>query len=119
MDSLSPERQREIDKGLDRVVNITEDIARAVLWCAKRALWFIPLVIVIAFVWDVAFLHFSQTPTATITIKRYYAVALKNGKTEIDHADPITQMCVNAMFPHRGYAPCWYLRRHNEKEIRL
>ena len=50
-------------------------------------------------------------------IKRYYAVGLKNGKTEMMYAEPENQTCVNSVFPHRGYYPCWYLRRHNVRQI--
>src|SRR4029077_884595 len=37
----------------------------------------------------------------------YYATALKNGRTEIFYDQPQTEICVQALFPHAGYPPCW------------
>lgn len=119
MDSLSPETRREIESRLDSTAGRTGDIASAFLRYAKHALWVIPVLMVVAFLADSAALHFSRMPTATVTIKRYYAVGLKNGKTEMYYADPETQTCVNSIFPHMGDSPCWYLRKHNIKEIRV
>lgn len=50
-----------------------------------------------------------------VTVTNYDAVAQKNGKTEFLFDPPQGQTCVNAMFPHQGYTPCWYLRRHSEQ----
>jgi len=42
----------------------------------------------------------------------YYVVApLKSGKSEIYFDQPQTEICVHALFPHRGYRPCWYADR--------
>jgi len=38
----------------------------------------------------------------------YYATLLKNGRTEIFYAQPQTEVCVQSLFPHSGYRPCWY-----------
>ena len=56
-------------------------------------------------------------PFAAVTIQPYYAIHRKNGKTEYDFAPPQSQLCVRSLFPHLGYAPCWYLERHAEKRI--
>ena len=53
----------------------------------------------------------------SVTVRPYYAVHLKNGKTEFTFLDPQTQVCVNSLFPHMGYSPCWYARGHTEKRI--
>ncbi|HWC00834.1 MAG TPA: hypothetical protein VG672_29210 [Bryobacteraceae bacterium] len=59
----------------------------------------------------------SREPFASVEVKRYYAVPLKNHKTEIMPLDPETQQCVQSPFPHFGYAPCWYVRRNRRKQI--
>ena len=41
----------------------------------------------------------------------YIVVPLKSGKTEIYSDQPQTEVCVHALFPHRGYRPCWYANR--------
>jgi hypothetical protein len=58
-------------------------------------------------------------PYATVTVHFYYAIQEKNGKTEYDFQPPQPDTCVNAFFPHAGYTPCWYERRHPEKEIQI
>ena len=54
---------------------------------------------------------------ATVTVQPYYAIHQKNGKTEYDFAPPENQTCVRSLFPHFGYSPCWYVKRHTEKRI--
>jgi hypothetical protein len=50
-----------------------------------------------------------------ITVTHYDAVKQKNGKTEFLFDPPQAQPCVNSLFPHEGYQPCWYLQRHPEQ----
>jgi hypothetical protein len=54
---------------------------------------------------------------STVTIQPYYAIHEKNGKTEYDYAQPETQICIHSLFPHFGYSPCWYVKRHTDKKI--
>jgi hypothetical protein len=54
---------------------------------------------------------------ATVTVQPYYAIHQKNGKTEYDFAPPENQTCVRSLFPHFGYSPCWYVKRHTDKRI--
>jgi|SRR5580700_4855465 hypothetical protein len=50
----------------------------------------------------------------TVTVQPYDAVQEKSGKTEFIFNPPAAQTCVQALFPHFGYPPCWYLKRHTE-----
>jgi hypothetical protein len=59
----------------------------------------------------------SRDPFSAVTTQPYYAIHQKNGKTEYDFAPPENQPCVRSLFPHFGYSPCWYLKRHTEKRI--
>jgi len=61
----------------------------------------------------------SREPFGTVQINRYYAVPQKSGKTEFEPGEPQTQTCVNSIFPHLGYSPCWYVRRHRNQQINL
>jgi hypothetical protein len=60
-------------------------------------------------------------PYGRVTIQITYAISEKStpgtNKTEYSSAAPEDQTCVNALFPHFGYTPCWYLRRHPEKRV--
>jgi hypothetical protein len=51
----------------------------------------------------------------SVMVNHYYAVLQKNGKTQFIFDPPAPQTCVNAMFPHQGLLPCWYLSRHPEQ----
>jgi hypothetical protein len=61
----------------------------------------------------------GHSPYGTVTVQFYYAIQEKNGKTEYDYQPPQPDTCVNALFPRGGYSPCWYERKHTEKEIRI
>jgi hypothetical protein len=51
----------------------------------------------------------------SVTVNPYYAVLLKNGKTEFIFDPSYGETCVNALFPHAGALPCWYLSRHPDR----
>ena len=55
----------------------------------------------------------------SVTVEPYYEIHEKNGKTEYDFKDPEPETCANSLFPHFGYQPCWYLRRHPERKIEI
>jgi len=61
----------------------------------------------------------SHQPFGTVTVTPVYIIHEKNGKTEYDFKDPEDDPCVQSLFPHFGYPPCWYLRRHSEKRIEI
>ena len=54
---------------------------------------------------------------STIKIQPYYAVKLKDNKTEFDFLAPQTEVCIHSLFPHFGHRPCWYVSRHTQKRI--
>lgn len=87
---------------------------------AIAALWLVGAVLVCYLV-DYAVLeiriHSDGNAFGSMTLRRYYAVPLKNGKIEFLSADPIDQTCVHSLFPHLGDPPCWYLVRHPEQRI--
>jgi hypothetical protein len=55
----------------------------------------------------------------SVMVERYYAVPLKNRKTEYMFDQPVAVTCVHSLFPHFGDPPCWYLSRHTRQKIRL
>ena len=57
----------------------------------------------------------SRQAYGTVTVRHYYAVLQKNGKTEFIFDPPQPQICVRSLFPHDGALPCWYLARHPEQ----
>jgi len=57
----------------------------------------------------------NRNAFGAVMVRHYYAVLQKNGKTEFMFDPPQPWTCVNSLFPHAGYLPCWYLRRHPEQ----
>ena len=57
----------------------------------------------------------ARSPYGSVVVRNYYAVPQKNGKTEFIFDPPAAWTCVNSLFPHQGYPPCWYLSRHPEQ----
>ncbi|MGD0435102.1 MAG: hypothetical protein ABSB86_01455 [Bryobacteraceae bacterium] len=53
----------------------------------------------------------------SVNVQRYYAVKLKNQRTELMFQPPEAQQCVYSLFPQLGAAPCWYLERHATQKI--
>jgi hypothetical protein len=61
----------------------------------------------------------GRQPFGQVTVTHYDAVQQKNGKTEFLFDPPQEQTCVNSLFPHAGYAPCWYLQGHTEQRTNI
>jgi hypothetical protein len=61
----------------------------------------------------------NRQPFGTVTVRSYYAVGQKNGKTEYLFDPPQPQTCIHALFSHAGYTPCWYLSRHSEQRTNI
>jgi hypothetical protein len=57
----------------------------------------------------------NRNAYGSVTVNHYYAVLQKNGKTQFIFDPPQAQTCVNALFPHAGWLPCWYLSRHPDQ----
>jgi hypothetical protein len=56
---------------------------------------------------------------SSVTVHTYYAVKLKNGKTEYDYAGDHDVSCSNSLFPQMGSKPCWYARRRTDHQITI
>jgi hypothetical protein len=76
------------------------------------------LIVVLYFV-DYIIVSLRSEPTGTCQITKFYAVPQKDGKTSYEPGEPETQTCVNSIFPHMGYSPCWYMKRHRNQQINL
>ena len=61
----------------------------------------------------------ARDPFGVVKIEPYYAVRQKNGKDELYFLPPETQTCVNSLFPHFGYSPCWYVNRKKVERIAI
>jgi hypothetical protein len=57
----------------------------------------------------------KYSPYGSVVVNPYYAVLMKDGKTQFIFNPSYPQTCVNALFPHAGSLPCWYLSRHPDR----
>lgn len=55
----------------------------------------------------------------TVTVHRFYRIAQKNGKYELQYDGDYLYDCVHSLFPHAGEPPCWYRGRHTEEWINI
>ena len=61
----------------------------------------------------------GRSPYSAVTVRPYYDVTLKGGKSDFYFLDPQKQTCVNSLFPHMGFNPCWYVRKHTHQRIAM
>jgi hypothetical protein len=87
----------------------------------KRALIIGVLSLLVLYIGDYLSVRYripkSREQFGVVKIRRYYAVGLKNRKTEFMFLTPENEVCVHSLFPHFGFSPCWYLSRRNVKRI--
>lgn len=58
--------------------------------------------------------HSNSAVFGTVDMENVLAIELKGGKVEytLDRTHPPQVLtCVNSLFPHAGFTPCWYLKR--------
>ena len=53
----------------------------------------------------------------SVQIQPMWAIKTKNGRIDYSLGDSQTVTCLVSLFPHLGYQPCWYLRRHRNPVI--
>ena len=86
-----------------------------------RCILGIVAVAVLVFSADYAVLRFRAATNGnaygTVTVRPYYAIPQKSKKTELMFQDPQDETCVNSLFPHMGYTPCWYRRTHKQEQM--
>ena len=77
----------------------------------------------VAWVLDYAVFEFrvavKWNPYGSVVVNHYYAIPQKSGKTQLIFDPPTPQPCVNALFPHAGWLPCWYLSRHPDQRSNM
>jgi hypothetical protein len=77
------------------------------------------VLVIVLYFGDYVVMKLRSEPTGTCQVTKLYAVPQKDGKTEYEAGDPETQTCANSIFPHLGYSPCWYVKRHKTQQVNL
>lgn len=53
-----------------------------------------------------------QTAFSSVRVDQFLVAQLKGHRQRYFNMGMAQQPCVKAIFPHAGYPPCWWLRRH-------
>ena len=56
-------------------------------------------------------------PVEHIQVGRVYAAVNHFNQVEYSIGPSAIETCVEALMPHFGYMPCWYLQRHRIQQI--
>jgi hypothetical protein len=68
---------------------------------------------------DYLYAKLRRAPFADVHIDRFLAIAGHFNKVNYERTDSITERCIYSIYPHFGYAPCWYLTRHTVRFIKI
>ena len=78
----------------------------------KRFLPAAALLLAVAYSCDYLWLRYRaanpKAGRAFGSVTYYDSTITKNGKVEVFFDQPLTEVCVHAIFPHLGDRPCWY-----------
>jgi hypothetical protein len=71
----------------------------------------------VIYVADDLWARFRGRPVEHINVGRLYAAVNHFNEVEYSVGTPVVQTCLDALMPHFGNPPCWYLRRHNIQQV--
>lgn len=89
----------------------------------RRRLKYFPIALA-AFVallygFDFVLVHYRSKPFEDVRVDSMYAMKNRWNEVEFSVGSTGTERCVEALFPHFGYTPCWYVNSHAMKYIHI
>lgn len=90
---------------------------RTVLRVARQLCLALLSMAVLIYVGDDLWARFRGQPVEHIRVGRYYAAVNHWNEVEYSVGTPVVETCVDALMPHFGHTPCWYLRRHTIQQV--
>lgn len=72
---------------------------------------------VLVYAIDLAWLRLRKDRMGSVQVRLTYSIPHKNGRVEYSEGGTETRQCVRSLFPHSGFEPCWYLKRHTKQQI--
>jgi len=90
---------------------------RTIRRIALRVFLFLLGIIGLAYGADDLWARFRKRPVEQVKVDRIFADINQWNQLEYSIGTPITDTCVDALFPHFGYTPCWYMKRHPIRQI--
>lgn len=71
-----------------------------------------------AFVLDDLVARIRSDRFQTVKVDQFYAVTNRWNQVEYSMGGVKDERCVNALFPHFGSRPCWYVNGHRYQYVR-
>jgi len=66
--------------------------------------------------WVVLSFRLSRgTAFGVVEVNQFLATPLKGNKVEYDLIGTVPETCSRSIFPQKGNAACWWLKRHNSQ----
>jgi hypothetical protein len=72
----------------------------------------------VAYGLDATVAHFRKDEYDTVKVDQVYAVTNRWNIVDYSIGNPKHERCVNALFPHAGSPPCWYVNSHTLQYVR-
>lgn len=90
---------------------------KAVLEGVGRALLVVAAASVLTYAADDLRARFRGKPTEKVKVYLIYLTMNRWNEVEYSRGNPVMETCVDALMPHFGHLPCWYLRKHDMRQI--
>ena len=68
---------------------------------------------------DYVVLRVRPNPHDQVMVDTIYALHKTKNLTNYMPGNSASQECVKSIFPHMDEQPCWWLRRHTEKQVEM
>ena len=90
---------------------------RTIRKIALRACLGLLILAALLYLGDDLWARYRGRPVEQMKVGRLYAAVNHFNEVEYSVGTPVMETCVDALLPHFGYTPCWYLRRHDIRQI--
>ena len=84
----------------------------------KYSLYATFALMVLAYGADEVVARFRKDEFATVKVDQVYAITNRWNQVDYSIGKAKNERCVNALFPHAGSEPCWYVNGHTLQYVR-
>jgi len=99
-------------ESLDVIVEQSERMLRKVWKIAWRGCLALVAFAALIYGAEDVYARVRGRPTEQVKVDQYYTEMNRYNELEYSAGSVMMQTCVDALMPHFGYKPCWYLKRH-------
>jgi hypothetical protein len=84
----------------------------------KYSLYAVFALALVAYGLDDLIARFRKDEFTTVRVDQVYAITNRWNQVDYSIGKAKSKRCVNALFPHSGSAPCWYVNGHTLSYVR-